>query len=312
MKLSIIIPIYNVEKYLDECLTSLVSILSDINVEVICVDDGSTDRSGDILKIWLDKWPDLIIIKQKNQGLSSARNSGLKVATGKYVAFIDSDDYVDADKLIELFEVALKNDVDIAVGDYFEFNDSAAPTKANSISATLKSYIGKDFFKNYYKSLRSIIWRSVYKRSFLLENNLYFHEGVCFEDVEFTPIAFIKARHVYYSGIPFYYYRKRNNSITTSPSTIKKVKDSITVWSELSSVAESIDDSIVQSIFNELGFHCFLNQYSLLKEDIDTDDYESAVTLSRNKMFTVRYKFLAEGIYFLSHGIFHKIISKLR
>lgn len=223
--LSIIIPVYNVEKYLDDCLRCFMS-LDFSKYEVICVNDGSTDSSFKIIEIWSNKYP-IKVVSHENKGLSAARNTGLKIATGKYVVFVDSDDYIDVDKLLEISDCAEQRKVDIAIGDYWEFTDNVPNRQSIIHSIANVSFApidGVSFFKQYYKPLRSVVWRCVYKRLFLLQNELWFHEGVCFEDVEFTPIVFCKARKIIYTGIPFYFYRKRNNSITTSMSSEKRFR----------------------------------------------------------------------------------------
>lgn len=119
---SVIIPVYNVEKYLDECLHSISS-LNSPDYEIIAVNDGSTDNSAAILNEWEKRLPNLVVINQENRGLSAARNTGLKFSKGEYIAFIDSDDYVDANAMHQLLETARHNNTDICVGDFKVFND---------------------------------------------------------------------------------------------------------------------------------------------------------------------------------------------
>ena len=310
MDISIILPIYNVKEYLDDCLSHL-QCLKYPNVEIIAVNDGSTDGSSDILSNWSKKLQ-LTIINQTNSGLSAARNAGLNVAKGEYVAFIDSDDYTDTDKLEAMFHLARQSKADIIIGDYWEFIDGriSQNIERRFIPALCNQEItGTDFLGKYYKPLRSVVWRSIYKRSFLIENNLKFHEGACFEDVEFTPIAFCKAKKVVYSGIPFYYYRKRDNSITTSGSSEKKVLDAISIWRILNEESDKINNPQISLIFRELGFHCFLNQYSMLEKDMPKKVLDDAKSLSLNKMKTFKYNILAIAFKLLPDNIFHKLLK---
>ena len=114
MKISIIVPVYNVEKYLERCLDSLINqTLKDI--EIICINDGSTDNSSEILKEYAKKDSRIIIINQNNQGISVARNNGMNKAKGKYIGFVDSDDWVDLDFFEKLYKAAEKHNAQIAV-----------------------------------------------------------------------------------------------------------------------------------------------------------------------------------------------------
>lgn len=313
MTLSVIVPVYNVAAYLDECLERLQPLAQEKEVEVICVNDGSTDKSTDILRHWSGIWPGLHIINQPNRGLSGARNTGLKAAQGEYVAFIDSDDFIDHNLLLGILQTAKRNDADIAIGDYLEFADNA-PQRNYELQhidgAPDQAVTGPEFFRMHYKPLRSVVWRSIYKRSFIITNKLSFHEGVMFEDVEFTPIAFSKAGRIIYSQIPFYYYRKRGQSITTSQSSPKKVADSVAVWEALTNAARS--NRSLAPIMRELGFHSFLSQFSLLMSDADTGTIKKARRLSRKGMYTIKYKLLAAGINMLPCGIFHKLLQSIR
>jgi len=115
---SVIIPVYKVEEYLRECLDSVVNQTLD-NIEIICVDDGSPDHSADIVLEYTEKYPNVKLIRKENGGLSSARNAGLDVATGEYVYFLDSDDYIEPDMLLNLLNLAEQNNLEII---YFNTN----------------------------------------------------------------------------------------------------------------------------------------------------------------------------------------------
>lgn len=311
---SIIIPIYNVELYIRECIDSLLHNINYDSVQIICVNDGSTDNSGAIINEYKDIYPNLQVITQANKGLSAARNAGLRIAKGEYVAFVDSDDYIDVQKLIEIVKQAKLKSSDIAVADYWEFEDSDSTKKTNqNISASKDMlYSGISYFERFYKPLRSVVWRNIYKRSFLINNNLWFHEGVCFEDVEFTPIAFSKANIVIYTGIPFYYYRKRNNSITTSRSSEKKIDDAIKVWKVLDEESKSIKNKSVASVFRELGFHSFLNQYSVFNHTLKNTSLSEAKTICSVNMRTLKYNFIALLFKVLPNNLFHNMLIRMR
>ena len=310
MRLSVIIPVYNVKPYIDKCLASIVPFCTE-GIEIIAIDDGSTDGCGAILDKWSEKYP-IKVVHQSNGGLSSARNKGMSIARGKYVSFVDSDDFVDGGELLQLLATAENGNYDIVVGDYFAFEDANRNCKCKQTIPAEKfsQYDGVDFFKLFYKPLRSMVWRSIYKSSFLKSNSFKFHEGVYFEDVEFTPLVYSRAKKVVYCPVPFYYYRQRRNSITTSFSNEKKLSDVVEVWDVLNKESYSQKSESLACIFRELGFHAFLNQYSVYRGTLDSSVLSSAHRLSRGKMYTNRYRLTSFLFRILPNNMFHKILTK--
>lgn len=225
VELSIIVPIYNVEMYLKECLESLYKV-KNINYEIILVNDGSTDDSGSIINKYLLRFPKITkIIEKENGGLSSARNAGLKIAKGKYISFIDSDDFIEPTKYLELFEKAKNNNLDITLGNNNKYKKGKIIRyKAEKKISEMPILSGEDFLKeslkkNFYKVE---VWTNFYKRNFLIENNFQFKENLLHEDILFSLQTLPKAKRVKYYDIDFYYYRQRDNSIS---STRKYIND---------------------------------------------------------------------------------------
>jgi len=222
IQLSIIVPIYNVEEYLDECLTSIYA-LEDMTYEVILVNDGSPDNCSAIIERFNQQYPsNTVVINQKNAGLSAARNSGLCVAKGEYVALVDSDDYIASKALFTLYQYALNEDLDIAFAQSLTFwEGSGAQTKTLTIPSAVTNLevtnglnILETSFQAGYKRINC--WNKIYKRDFLQANNLIFVEGILFEDVPFTFQAFFVASRVKAFALDYYYYRQRPGSIMTS------------------------------------------------------------------------------------------------
>lgn len=219
IELSIIIPIYNVEEYLRECLDSVYSL--NIRKEIILVDDSSPDNSWEIIEEYKKKYSEeTIVIKQKNTGLSGARNKGLENARGKYVAFIDSDDFIGTKEFEIFFYEAYHNELDIGIGNgkYYYLNGK---TKNFNRSDKIKKNIilsGKEYFELAVKTgnHRDEVWDDVYKREFLIKNNLKFRKGLCHEDIIFSIEALRKAEKVKYIDRTFYFYRQRENSIMSN------------------------------------------------------------------------------------------------
>lgn len=193
-KVSVIIPVYNTEKYLKECLDSVTNqTLTDI--EIICIDDGSTDNSLKLLKEYASNDDRIKISRQKNRGAGVARNLGIKFANGEFVVFMDSDDkYPSFDILEELYDNAKKNNVMICGGE-FSFFTSEDSTPTQNFSNTDKKYSFKKDkvieYKNYQFDYG--YHRFLYNKNFLLKNNLFFPNYKRFQDPPFFVKAMIKA-----------------------------------------------------------------------------------------------------------------------
>ena len=217
-KISIIIPVYNVEKYLEQCLNSIYE-LNLTDKEIILVNDGSTDNSLKILEKYQREYPqNTKVITQVNQGLSEARNTGVRNACGEYILFIDSDDFINPEVTENLLNNAILDKVDILIGDFIEYySDSDLKNIKNRKIDYSSENNGLYFIEVEIKNncLRPNVWKNVYRRNFLIENNIFFKKGLLHEDNLFTPIVFYYAKKVkYFGGPPFYYYRLNNfNSI---------------------------------------------------------------------------------------------------
>lgn len=224
MELTVIVPVYNVEKYLKECLDSIYA-LENIEYEVILVNDGSTDNSLEILKEYEKKYDGITrLIDKKNGGLSSARNAGIKAARGEYLSFIDSDDIIDTKLFEEFFKEGKELDLDIMVGNmrYFSENKKGDPLFRSSEIKKLPVSKGTKFFATLFegdKCFREEVVDDIYKREFICENKLYFHDEIIHEDSFFTPMIYLKAKRVKYIDKAFYFYRQRSGSIMSKVTT---------------------------------------------------------------------------------------------
>ena len=174
-KISIIIPVYNTEKYLHECLNSVVSqTIKDI--EIICIDDGSTDNSYQILQEYAEKDSRFVILQQENKGAGAARNKGIEIAKGEFLVFLDSDDYyLDTDVLESLYESAQKNDVLICGGGFAELQQDGTIFSQWENTKEYGFYFDSDKLIEYQDYQFDYgFTRFIYKRTFLLENNIFF------------------------------------------------------------------------------------------------------------------------------------------
>lgn len=224
IQLSIIVPIYNVEEYLDECLHSIYS-LTDINYEVILVNDGSPDNSDKIIERFAQQYPEHTqVVNKPNGGLSSARNAGIEVATGEYIALVDSDDYISSDALRELYQYAKADDLEIAIAQSLTFwGDSNAKSQELTIPNTVINLgitsglnLLETSFNARYKRINC--WNKIYKREFMSKHQLNFIDKLIFEDVPFTFEAFFAAKRVRAFALDYYFYRQRPGSIMTAES----------------------------------------------------------------------------------------------
>ena len=216
--ISIIIPIYNVETYLAECLDSIYK-LNIKDMEVILIDDGSTDESYKIARTYAEKYLDkTILIQKENGGLSSVRNFGIHIARKKYIAFIDSDDFIDCEKFEKLLKEGSEKHLDVIAGNlmYYKDGKTGEPLFRSEHIRNCGVVTGTEFFHNSFekpKCFREEVVASFYKTDFLRKNNLFFTEGILHEDSEFTPKVLLKAEKIEYLDYPFYYYRQRSGSI---------------------------------------------------------------------------------------------------
>lgn len=223
MKLTIIIPVYNVEKYIIECLNSIYDKKHLTNFEVICVDDCGKDNSIDVICKYVKEKniKNLSVVKHdKNKGLSASRNTGLRYAKGKYICFLDSDDMIDSKNLEELVNYAVEKKLDVLEANFTEIFETEMSISVNSKRIDYNSDIlsGDAYFtlmceNNNYVPM---VWTRIYSFNYLIENNLKFVLGLKFEDEEFTPRALISADRVQYVNKFMYVYRRRDNSITTN------------------------------------------------------------------------------------------------
>lgn len=226
VKVSVIIPVYNVEKYLRHCLDSVVA--QTLNgIEIICVNDGSPDNSQAILEEYAEKYSNVKVIVKKNGGLSDARNCGMKVAQGKYIAFVDSDDFIEKDMMERLYQRASEADADIVVGDLYLYDNKTKETSLYRDQA-LYLYLKNKIFKlqDYPEFLRNIAaWDRIYKREFVERIGVRFPEGFVYEDAFFTFVTLAQAERIAVVPKQFYYYRKNSDdSITGKEITNDKYK----------------------------------------------------------------------------------------
>lgn len=239
VKVSIIVPVYNVEKYLAECIDSLLAQDFDA-LEIICVEDCSTDDSLKILREYARRNKQIsIICHSNNMGLSVARNTGLEVARGKYVLFVDSDDVLEKNAVKLLYETAENYLTDVVYfdnikiyQDQFQNNKKNLFLKPNGSDNSVCS--GRSFFYSMIEKKHVIVeaWRQFFRRDFLIDYNITFLMGIIHEDILFSFYVAMEAERTYYLEKELYYYRQREGSI----SAVKNQKRAQSIFVVLSNI----------------------------------------------------------------------------
>lgn len=222
--ISVIIPVYNVDVFLEQCLESVIK-QSYQELEIILVDDGSTDQSGTICDHFATIDKRIKVIHKPNGGLSDARNVGLDIAKGAYITFIDSDDYVSIDFVKSLYEAIKSNGAEISICDYMRTKiDNDQPLKEeqnvvvyNNIDAIKNTYLLK------FHGLEFVAWAKLYKRTLFVDNGLIFPVGKLYEDTYTTYKAMFYSNKIVYITSKLYFYRMRDNSITNMPYNKQRI-----------------------------------------------------------------------------------------
>ena len=241
--ISIIIPVYNVEKYLPECMQSLLEDNNLSRTEILLIDDGSTDSSGDIC----DKYSNDIVkvYHKKNGGLSDARNYGLLRASGKYVFFLDSDDKVVPRAVEKILNLVQNEDVDIVLWDALIIEESGEVSKKQESGYYLhsglkesKHYTGLEIIEEQidnYGDYVTTVWLGLYRRELLLSEHIWFEKDLLHEDEMWTQKVLICAKDVVYLNRKLYLYRNRANSIMNQSERdyTKNIQSLIYIYSSL-------------------------------------------------------------------------------
>lgn len=242
---SIIVPVYNVEKYLRRCLDSLVNQDCDCCYEIIVVNDGSKDGSLAIVKEYAEKYDFIKLFSQENSGQAVARNKGIELACGEYVMFVDSDDFVSPRYISRLYGTAVAFDCDIVQCNYRNHGEkeSQKPSGMNNIFVHKQGvYSGKKIFAESLMDItvRSYVWNKIYRRSLFTQNSIVFPPGMYFEDLAIVPRLFYHSARVAFISDTLYYYVHRPGS-TTGGMSKKKIADYMKAYGSLRVFMDNCD-----------------------------------------------------------------------
>lgn len=243
-RLSIIIPFYNVEQYIAQCLDSVYrQDIPEEEYEVICVDDCSPDNSIAIVEEYAKNHSNLVIVRnQYNRKLGGARNAGMEVAKGKYIWFVDSDDFIEANCFKKLLSIAQNEGLDMLHFNYVDYPNDATPYR-RPIDTDVMTGTDMWFDSNFiwFHDLVTA-WRKLYKRQFLIDNNIQFAEHIMFEDNDYAIVAFANAQRVKHVALCAYHYRNNPNSITR----VKHTSEHIGYWLDLAHRLRMIEEAFVK------------------------------------------------------------------
>lgn len=250
IKVSVIVPVYNVEECLARCLDSLVAqTLKEI--EIIIINDGSTDNSYSIMEQYYNKYPDKIkIYKQLNQGLGPTRNNGIQYSTGEYIGFVDSDDYVDVNMFLSLYKDAKRLNCDVAVSPYAKLSlEGKRSIHCQLPLRTGKVYTGNDYL--YHCGSTMIVCNKIYRKSFIKD---FLFQPMWFEDVAWTPIVMSYAKSLCYVPTPFYQYILREASISNTVNNPRTLQSIDAAYHSLKNYNPESEEYIIYSFAKLLLF----------------------------------------------------------
>lgn len=300
MKLSIVIPVYNVERYIEKCLLSCIN--QDIQAsdyEIIVVNDGTPDNSMTIVENIAKSHCNIKILNQENQGLSVARNNGFEIATGDYVWFVDSDDWIEENCLRRITN-ELTDNIDILQLQYrLAYDDSAL----NKDCYTIIDRCVSGFDQTCNGGLPAPAQFCIYRANFLRDNNLSFVKGIYHEDSEFKPRAVYLAEKIMSDNIVSYNYYQRQSGSITSSFSIKRANDIICVCNSLYDFSQNLPSSIKKFFYSQiaLDLNTLYNGYNSLNKK-EQDDIrcilKSNKHLFHSMIMSNKLKYKIEGICF--------------
>ena len=226
MKLSIIVPVYQVEKYIRPCMESIFRQgLDETDFEVIIVNDGTKDRSMDVIADIISQHDNITVINQENQSLSVARNNGIAAAQGEYILMPDSDDLLIDNSLSPILEKALVSKADLVVADFLEMTDEEIEHGGwKAEGDTWKEKTGFELFMDDLNPRQCYVWRTLFRRAFIQDNHITFVPSIRYQDVPFTHECYLKAKKCLRVNCLLNIYRRGHESATFS-FNLRKAKD---------------------------------------------------------------------------------------
>ncbi len=298
-KVSVIVPVYNVSSYLCDCVDSLLSQTYE-NIEIILVDDGSPDDCPTLCDSYAEKYEKVIVVHKANGGLSSARNAGIQIATGDFLAFVDADDYVDKGYIECLLDACINNNCEISACGYFEYYSSENFNIICGDNSTVFS--SDDAIKNIFimkNDICVVAWNKLYAARLFKECGISYPVGKIHEDVFTTYKLCSMTNTVAYVNKPLYYYVQRKESIMGQVFSPKRLQ----LLEAVDSIKPFVEKNSPQ-FDEEYNYYVFLNYLTLLNKMADSNYRDKKMFLKlRRSLFDVK-KQLSGNKYF---GFKHKL-----
>lgn len=284
MELSVIIPLYNSENYLIECLETLLSVSNDL--KIILVNDGSYDNTDKICKEYVDIYKNIQYFEQENMGVSSARNTGLQHVESKYVMFVDGDDCIDANALGKVIKKCSKEDFELCITNYCMFESNGCKKKVG-----LNSYLEKQKFDVLInRALTSgdlnACWAKIYRADIIKRNDLLFCKDVKIgEDIIFL-LDYLKYINSYiYIDECFYYYRENPQSAMHQKISFTRIHDLEKSYYKRVEIAKLYMKNS-ETIYGDINYYCFIELlYLVIRNKVDDSDFREFVDIIVNKEF---------------------------
>ncbi len=292
--ISVIVPVYNVEKYLQKCVDSIINQTYQ-NLEIILVDDGSTDNSGKICDEYLKKDKRIKVIHKRNGGLSDARNWAIDVAEGEYIEFVDSDDYIEQDMIEFLYNNIEQYNADISICSYYMIDEKECINQStNELYVYSRLEILQEVLLD--EKIRSYAWNKLFKKS--LFDDIRFPVGKIFEDVITIGKLFEKSEKVVLNDVAKYYYRQREGSILhiqNSKTRLAYIYGALEILKYLKEKEEKLElycvynyAHITIKTYNDIGL---FDMQELVNESVIIELYEKTCEIFKNKEYE---KFIIE------------------
>lgn len=304
-KVSVIVPVYNVSKYLEKCLISLVN-QTLLDIEIVVVNDGSKDDSDKIISKYEKEYPTKIkSYKKENGGLSDARNYGIKHANGEYIGFVDGDDFVDIRMFKEMYDEAIKKSYDIVVCDLFYVYDYDCIPHDSAIKKETTDI--KSVMLNIYPTA----WNKIYKREFLNSHDLLFKKNVWYEDVEFIYRVLPYVKSIGCVKKPFYQYVQRSGAI--SKTYDERLYNYIDNWNGL--VTYYKENKLYNKFYFELEY-CYIRYIygTFLKQAMNFEnpkDFKKALNTAYSEVKKHFPKYRKNKLFYKSFkGLFFILFNK--
>ncbi len=311
--ITIVVPVYQVERYIERCVNSIIRQTYN-NIEVLLIDDGSTDACPRLCELYAKKDTRVSFFHKKNGGLSDARNYGLERSHGKYVLFVDSDDELPIDAVKGYVRAIGNQEIDIIVGNYLRYEKNKKHEVCHKVLSENTVYSGNDYLKTVIAAKEYIIpvWTNMYRTDFLKKNNLYFEKGLLHEDERWTPFVFLKANIVRYTCNITYHYFIRSNSISQKKDYTKNIEHLMRTLHKNSIDFDILlrdDVELRKMLFKDIAekylYYSFFFHMDKAQriEKVDIDFVKENAYTFVNKMKYVLYRFAYPLLYFYYYSL---------